>query len=89
MKVKLTKISRPEGLEGGLRTTEIIGEAQFYHQIGSIFEMTSEPLDKRADIRLINTSKVIDMDTDAQSSLHPVFTLKTQSGSVYKIEVLG
>ncbi len=87
MKIKLTKVSRPEGLDGGLRTPSVVGETDSLPTIGRCFEMTGKPLDPTASIRCVNTSKVMAMSSAFTEQSNTIFTLKTQSGSVYTVEV--
>ncbi len=87
MKVILTKISRPEGLDGGLRTPSVVGETNRLPAIGEYFEMTGKPLDPAASVRCVNTSKVMVMTSSFTESHNVIYTLKTQSGSVYTVEV--
>lgn len=82
MKVKLTKISRPEGLDGGLRTPDVVGNCTSLPAIGSCFEMTAAPLES-GSARFVNTSEVMELSKDGN-----IYTLKTRSGSVYTVEVL-
>lgn len=84
MKIKLTKISRPEGLPGGLRTDVIVGESQGMPKRGKSFTMEAEPLNSNASFRYVNTSivmQVVDLSENVKR-----FT--TKSGSVYELEVL-
>ena len=83
MKVKLTKVSRPEGLGGGLRTTEVVGETSQLPTIGECFEMTGAPLEIPVGSRWVNTSEVMKLSQEGN-----IYTLNTRSGSVYTVEVL-
>lgn len=82
MKVKLTKISRPEGLDGGLRTQEVIGETTKLPVVGECFEMFAPPL-YAGDIRMVNTSEVMKISVENKT-----YTLNTRTGSVYTVELL-
>lgn len=84
MKCKLTKVSRPDGVDGGLRTTTVEGWCEEGAiAIGKTFRMTAPPLEC-GDIRFIETSPV-----RAFELMDSVFTILTHTGSVYKVEIQG
>ena len=82
MKIKLTKIFRNPNLKGGLRTSVINGIWDEFPVIGKPFTMTAPPLEVGA-FRYIRTSKIKEMNI-----LENIITIKTESNSVYTIEVL-
>ena len=89
MKIKLTKVSRPEGLDGGLRTPDVVGHCSKLPTIGEYFEMTAPSLTGGiGSTRFVNTSKVIDLSSAFTENKNIIYTLKTMSGSIYTVEVL-
>lgn len=80
---KLIKISRPKGVEGGLRTKTVEGTSEVLPTVGKCFSMLAEPLDKNASIRFIETSVIEDVLKKGKT-----YTFRTRSGSVYKLKEL-
>ena len=87
MKCSLRKVYRQEGLEGGLRTESVIGDAQDPPVGGKPFIMVAEPIQEGFDFRYIETSKVVSVDSTNCVENKTTFT--TESGSVYEVEVLS
>jgi len=85
MKVKLRKRYRPD-VEGGLRTEEVVGDAPYPPRHGGCFVMTAPPLEG-GDFRVINTSKVVELSLGKKGA-NDFYTIRTQTGSVYTVEVL-
>ena len=84
MNVKLTTVSRDPNLSGGLRTTDVVGDAADLPVAGSRFSMTAPPLDPGAGIRYISTSPV----QEVKAAGTDVYDVVTKSGSRYRVEVL-
>lgn len=84
MKVKLIKIYRDSTIQGGLRTTEVIGVCNDLPKINKKFCMVSEPLEY-GNIRVIETSLITNIELDKELNQYIV---NTESGSIYKITVL-
>jgi len=55
VKVSLKKLS---SAHKNLRTDVVVGETSLLPRLGQPFQMFSEPLSKKADIRIISTSPV-------------------------------
>lgn len=81
MKCIIKKIFRPDLNDGGgLRTETIEGETNKVPTIGECFCMTAEPLDPLASVRVINTSKIVNMVL-----IDDGYRVQTMSGSTYEI----
>lgn len=79
-KIKLSKISGGKNI----RTQEVIGEwTNEPLEIGKVVELISTPLTEGADIRLVNTSPLKDVDI-----FEAFYILHTISGSQYKMEII-
>jgi len=85
MKVKLRKRCRPD-VEGGLRTEEVVGDAPYPPRHGKPFIMAA-PLLNGGSFRAINTSKVVELSLGKKGA-NDFYTIRTQTGSVYTVEVL-
>jgi len=66
-----------------LRDDTIQGQCFNLPKVGKLFVMTAEPKTERAFLRRVNTSLVVKCTLK-----HNVYTLETQSGSIYKVEML-
>lgn len=84
MNVKLIKVYRDNSLEGGLRTTEVIGVCDDLPKINKRFCMVSEPLEF-GNIRVVETSLVNNIEFNQELN---EYTINTVSGSIYKVIVL-
>jgi len=80
---KLTKISRPE-VEGGLRTDSVVGQLQKEAVVGESLFIVGKALDPNMDIRVVNTSPIIDIKINGNVKL-----LRTMTGSVYRLEEIA
>jgi hypothetical protein len=80
---ELTKVSRPEELEGGLRTKKVKGTSEIVPTVGKCFMMVGPPLDKNLDVRFVQTSVIKDVSKKGKT-----YTFRTQSGSVYKLKLV-
>lgn len=81
-KVRLIYVDRPGG--SVFRTPEIEGWTDNLPEVGEQFCMVGEPLDPKEDLRWAQTSPVLGITTVGSD-----ITIKTESGSTYRVEVLG
>lgn len=84
MKVRFSKVYNDHNR---LRTDVIEGECEALPRVGECFEMTGAPLDKwlQGATRFVNTSQVHTIIEFDNGMMH----IHTESGSIYKIEILG
>ena len=85
MKVKLTCLNRNPSLNGGLRTTSVIGETDSIPGVGKSFSVIADPLEvsDMIKVRCVSTSPVIDVQFE-----EGIYTFLTESESIYTVEVL-
>ena len=82
MKVKLTCLTRDINLQGGLRTSSVIGGCAELPVIGKSFAVYAPPLEA-GDFRCISTSHIDDIDIE-----EGIYTIVTENKSVYTVEIL-
>ena len=82
MKVKLTKISRPD-VEGGLRTNSVEGTCHNIPTVGNHFTMVAPPLEF-GNMRCVSTNIVDKVDPVSDNT----YRFETRTGSVYEAEIL-
>jgi hypothetical protein len=82
MKIRLTKISRPD-VAGGLRTNTVDGITSTPLEVGRSLVMTAESLTIGASMRFIETTPITAIDVEEGTSKR---TITTETGSVYEVE---
>ncbi len=80
MKVRFKKI---QNNHAKIRDDVIDGETTELPEVGKVFCMTGPPRDIPVGMRRVNTSPVVSMTLKDK-----VYTVETQSGSTYEIELL-
>ena len=85
-KCKLATVSRPD-VDGGLRTKEVEGYTPEKPEVGKSFVMFSEPIEKLANLRFIETSPIVSLSESVARKGKKSILFKTKTGSVYKVEI--